>query len=201
MSDDVKVKGTRERLVSTAADLFGRQGLSATGIKQILAGSEAQFSSLYHHFPGGKDQLAAEAIRIAGLGYQQLVEEVWDGAGGLLASVRAVFDGAALVLEATDYADACPIAIVALEVASTNEELRLATADVFASWNRALVSRFVGAGLDSSVAKELAVALVALLEGAFILSRAAKSPEPMHVAGRTATAMVASALSSEGNAP
>ena len=194
MSEDTKVQGTRERLVSTAADLFGRQGLSATGIKQILAGSNAQFSSLYHHFPGGKDQLAAEAIRTAGLGYQQFVEEIWDGAGDLLAGVRSIFDGAAYVLEATDYADACPIATIALEVASTNEDLRLATAEVFESWNRAAVARFVAGGITPSVARELAVALIALLEGAFVLSRAAKSPESMLVAGKTAVAMVERAL-------
>ena len=194
MSEDTKVQGTRERLVSTAADLFGRQGLSATGIKQILAGSKAQFSSLYHHFPGGKDQLAAEAIRTAGLGYQQFVEEIWDGAGDLLAGVRSIFDGAAYVLEATDYADACPIATIALEVASTNEDLRLATAEVFESWNRAAVARFVAGGITPSVARELAVALIALLEGAFVLSRAAKSPESMLVAGKTAVAMVERAL-------
>ena len=194
MSEDTKVQGTRERLVSTAADLFGRQGLSATGIKQILAGSKAQFSSLYHHFPGGKDQLAAEAIRTAGLGYQQFVEEIWDGAGDLLAGVRSIFDGAAYVLEATDYADACPIATIALEVASTNEDLRLATAEVFESWNRAAVARFVAGGITPSVARELAVALIALLEGAFVLSRASKRPESMLVAGKTAVAMVERAL-------
>ena len=194
MSEDTKVQGTRERLVSTAADLFGRQGLSATGIKQILAGSNAQFSSLYHHFPGGKDQLAAEAIRTAGLGYQQFVEEIWDGAGDLLAGVRSIFDGAAYVLDATDYADACPIATIALEVASTNEDLRLATAEVFESWNRAATVRFVAGGITPSVARELAVALIALLEGAFVLSRAAKSPESMLVAGKTAVAMVERAL-------
>jgi AcrR family transcriptional regulator len=200
VSNDVKVQGTRERLVSTAADLFGRQGLSATGIKQILAGSNAQFSSLYHHFPGGKDQLAAEAIRTAGLGYQQFVENIWDGAGDLLAGVRSLFEGAAYVLDATDYADACPIATIALEVASTNEDLRLATAEVFESWNRAAVARFVRGGIPPAAARELAVAMIALLEGAFILSRAAKSPESMLVAGRTAVAMVERALDSGGAA-
>jgi AcrR family transcriptional regulator len=194
VSDDVKVQGTRERLVSTAADLFGRQGLSATGIKQILAGSNAQFSSLYHHFPGGKDQLAAEAIRTAGLSYQHLVEDIWDGAGDLLAGVRSLFDGAAYVLEATDYADACPIATIALEVASTNEDLRRATAEVFESWNRAAVARFAAAGITPSASRELALAMIAFLEGAFVLSRAAKSPESMLVAGKTAVAMVAGAL-------
>jgi len=200
MSGDSNVTATRERLVTSAAELFGRQGLSAPGIKQILAESNAQFSSLYHHFPGGKDQLAAEAIRTAGLGYQHLVEDVWDGAGDLLASVSSVFEGASLVLQATDYADACPIATIALEVASTNEDLRLATAEVFESWNVAASGRLVAAGIAPADARELAVSVIALLEGGFILSRASKSPEPMLIAGRTAVAAVQRALSAVGQA-
>lgn len=44
------------------------------------------------------------------------------------------FDGAAAVLEATDYADACPIETVALEVARSNETPRKVTATVFENW-------------------------------------------------------------------
>src|ERR1700758_2788691 len=53
---------TRQRLIDAASALFRRQGFAATGIKQILAEADAPFSSLYHHFPGGKDELAAKAI-------------------------------------------------------------------------------------------------------------------------------------------
>ncbi len=53
---------TRDRLVQVSAALLQRQGLTGTGIKQILAEAHAPFSSLYHHFPGGKDELAAAAI-------------------------------------------------------------------------------------------------------------------------------------------
>ena len=125
---------TRDRLVDVSAALLQRQGLTATGIKQILAEAHAPYSSLYHHFPGGKDELAAVAIRESGARYQALVEAVWDEAPDVLSSVAAVFDGAAGALEASDFAVACPIATVALEVASTNEQLRLATAEVFDSW-------------------------------------------------------------------
>ena len=57
---------TRDRLVQASAALLQRQGLTGTGIKQILAEAGAPFSSLYHHFPGGKDELAAAAIRRVG---------------------------------------------------------------------------------------------------------------------------------------
>jgi AcrR family transcriptional regulator len=187
---------TRNRLVDVTASLFQRQGLAATGIKQILSGSNAQFSSLYHHFPGGKEQLAAEVIRASGTRYQELVEAVWDSAPDVLAGVTQVFEGATDTLEATDFAVACPIATVALEVASTNEELRAVTAEVFSSWISSGTDRLVAAGVDLTRARSLTLNLVALLEGAFILCQASKSTEAMIAAGSAAVAIVSDALMS-----
>jgi AcrR family transcriptional regulator len=189
---------TRERLVSAGSRLFQRQGLAGTGIKQILSEANAQFSSLYHHFPGGKDELAADVIRTSGLHYQQLVETVWDTAPDVVTGVNAIFDGAAAVLEATDYADACPIATVALEVASTNEPLRVATAEVFDAWIQSGTDRFIASGLEPAQARQLALSIIALLEGAFVLCRAARRTESMVSAGETAGAAVQRAIDSRG---
>jgi hypothetical protein len=97
--------------------------------------------------------------------------------------VRAVFVGAAETLEATDYEDACPIATVALEVASTDDRLRAATAAVFERWTEALTERTGDRGK--------ALAIIAALEGGFVLCRASRSTEAMHAAGVMATALVA----------
>lgn len=185
---------TRRRLIDAASVLFRRQGLAATGVKQILTAADAPFSSLYHHFPGGKDELAAEAIVDAGARYQALVGGVWDAEADLAGSVAAVFDGAAEVLAATDYADACPIAVIALEVASTSETLRLATARVFAAWGDAVSARLIASGVDESAARPLAQSVIALLEGAFILARAAKSTEPLRAARDSALTIAGAAL-------
>jgi AcrR family transcriptional regulator len=190
------VATTRERLVATGVKLFQRQGLAGTGIKQILSDADARFSSLYHYFPGGKDELAAEVIRTAGSGYQELVELVWDQAEDPVAAMRAIFQGAAATLEASSYADACPIATVALEVASTNEPLRAATAEVFKSWLDAARLRLTAAGISEADARRLAVSIITLLEGAFLLCRAAKNTEAMLRAGESAAMLVASALPS-----
>ena len=53
---------TRTRILDTTADLFRRHGYTGTGMKQIVQAANAPFGSLYHHFPGGKEQLAAEVI-------------------------------------------------------------------------------------------------------------------------------------------
>jgi AcrR family transcriptional regulator len=190
------VNDTRDRLVEVSAILLQRQGLTGTGIKQILAEAHAPYSSLYHHFPGGKTELATAAINASGARYQALVEEVWDDAPDVMSSVAAVFDGAAQTLEATDYAVACPIATVALEVASTNEPLRLATADVFEGWIAAATARLEAADISAPDARDLALTLISLLEGAFILSQALRSTEPVRAAGSTATAAVRDALDS-----
>jgi AcrR family transcriptional regulator len=175
---------TRDRIIGAAAELFQRHGYNGTGLKQISQQSGAPFGSLYHFFPGGKDQLTAESLRWSGHGYQLLVEGVLDGAPDIVSGLRDCFAGAAEVLRQTDYADACPIETVALEVASTNEPLRLVTAEIFEAWIRSGAARFRAAGLAPDAARRLSIATIAALEGAFVLSRAMKSTEPMEAAGR-----------------
>jgi AcrR family transcriptional regulator len=185
---------TRERIVESSAELFRRQGYNGTGVKQIVTEAGAPFGSLYHFFPGGKEQLGAEVIRTSGAMYLQLLGEVAGPAPDVATGIEWFFAGAAETLVETDYADACPIATVALEVASTNETLRRATADAFESWIVAATSYFGGAGIPTTRARELALAVLCLLEGAFVFSRAQRSTDPMRAAGECAAAAVRSAL-------
>jgi AcrR family transcriptional regulator len=185
---------TRERIVEASAELFRHQGYSATGVKQIVEAAQAPFGSLYHFFPGGKEQLGAEAIRVSGAIYALLIPAVLDPAPDLVTGVRDFFAGAAEHLSETDYEDACPIATVALEVSSSSETMREACAEVFESWISAGAERHATAGLSAERARELTIGIVAALEGAFVLARALRSTEPLEIAGRMAADSVAAAL-------
>jgi len=185
---------TRERIINASAELFRRQGYSATGIKQIVVAARAPFGSIYHHFPGGKEQIAAETIRVSGGLYGLLVPAVIDTAPDLVTGVQQFFALAAEHLQDSGYADACPIATVALEVASTSEPLRVATAEVFESWLEAIAERLRDGGIDLVCARELAVTMLSLLEGAFVLCQASRSTEALRVAGQVAGAAVADAV-------
>jgi AcrR family transcriptional regulator len=196
-ADETAVSPTRDRLIAFGADLFQHQGLAATGIKQVLDAAAVQFSSLYHHFPGGKAELAKTVITWSGERYRQLVEAVWDGADDPVSSVTAVFAGAAATLEATDFAVACPIATVALEVTNTNDELRATTADVFESWVSSSARRLSEAGIPPDQSRDLAFVLISLLEGAFLLSQTAKNSDPMKAAGSVAVDLVERALAAK----
>ena len=185
---------TKDRILEATELLFRRYGYTGTGLKQIVADANAPFGSVYHFFPGGKAQLGEEVIRRSGRMYEELVMAVWDGADDPVSGAGAVFAGAAEVLRATDYLDPCPIAVVALEVASSNEALRIATADVFASWIGAIGARLAAAGVAEEESRRLSHVLIQLLEGAFMMARATRSTEAVDAAGHAAVALVAASL-------
>lgn len=187
---------TKERILDSTAELFRRQGYTATGMKQIAADASAPFGSVYHFFPGGKEELGAEVIRTSGRLYMQIFVDVIAENPEVIPAIEAFFSGAGETLRETDYADACPIATVALEVASTNDVLRQATADVFEEWMVGATEYFAFAGIPRAPARELAFSMLSLLEGAFIFCRAMRNTEAMAAAGDAAVALVRSALES-----
>jgi AcrR family transcriptional regulator len=185
---------TKDRIVQSSAELFRRQGFAGTGVKQIVAEASAPFGSLYHFFPGGKEQLGEEVIRWSGAIYGQLLDLFYKPGEDPVAATRNFFAAAAVPLRESDYADACP---VALEVSSTNEPMRQACADVFNGWVDSATERLVECGLSRKRSRSLAFTIVGSLEGAFVLSRALRSTEPVEVAGAAATAAVRDAIAQQ----
>jgi TetR/AcrR family transcriptional regulator, lmrAB and yxaGH operons repressor len=185
---------TRARLLNNTAQLFGRYGFTGTGLKAILAASEAPFGSLYHFFPGGKEELGAEAVRQSGRTYLALVEAFYPPGGDVVAGTQQFFEVAAQVMEITEYLDSCQIATVALEVSNTSEPMREACAEAFDSWLVLLQTRFEEAGIETTRACELAIELFCAIEGAFLLCRTIRSPKPLQVTGVASTNSVRSAL-------
>lgn len=124
--------------------------------------------------------------------YQQLVAETLRGGSDLDAAIEECFATAALHLDATDYEEGCPIETVALEVASTNEPLRLVTAEIFEGWIEAAALIAGDHGLPGPDARSFAVAFIVTLEGAFVLARSTRSPEPLIVGAAQVRALLRS---------
>ncbi len=188
------MSATRERILDTSSELFRRQGFTGTGVKQIVAEASAPFGSLYHFFPRGKEQLGDEVIRRSGALYGQLLDAFFPPGADPVSATLQFFAGAAQTLRDSDFADACPIATVALEVSSTSEPMRRACADVFDEWIEKATARLVQAGLPRGRSRKLAVSMIASLEGAFVLCRALRSTEPLEVAGAATAADVRDAM-------
>jgi TetR/AcrR family transcriptional regulator, lmrAB and yxaGH operons repressor len=163
---------SRSALIDTAALLFRRQGYAATGVNQILETADVKAGSLYHHFPDGKQELAAAVVDSAGGEIERLLRRFL-GSGS---SVADIIDGWIDLLAAqlaSDRRDGCPIEPIATESVNASPQVRDASARAFAGWTAALAERLRTDGLADPDADQMALALIALIEGALILSRVA----------------------------
>lgn len=177
-------RSTRESILTATAELMRHKGYGAVGMKDIVQASGAPIGSLYHHFRGGKAQIAREALTNAGAAYALLIPSVVDGYTDLGAALEGVFTQAAEDIAATGFANMCPVASVAAEVADTVELLRTTTAQIFAGWIDGGAAYFSARGLDPGQAREVTLALIGALEGAFMLARTLRTTEPLLAAGR-----------------
>ena len=178
-------RSTRESILTAAAELMRRKGYGAVGMKDIAEASGAPIGSLYHHFRGGKVQIVREALVNAGRAYALLIPSIVDEYTDLGAAIEGVFTQAAEDMAATGFANMCPVASIAAEIADTVEELRETSAGVFTDWVDGGTAYFHARGLDEPRAREVTLALIGALEGAFVLARTLRSTEPLLAAGRT----------------
>ena len=179
------VTGTRDRILTATNELFRRHGYNGTSLKQVTAAAAAPTGSLYHFFPGGKDDLTLAVITTSGETYRQLFELIADAAPDPAQAVSDFFEGAALMLEESDYIDPCPIGTIAREIASTNNTLREGTDRVFRDWIDTATARFERHGLQHDPAERLATTIVAALEGGFVLAHAGRDAELLRAIGHS----------------
>lgn len=185
---------TRDRILTATIELFRRQGYNGTSLSQIVEASAATTGSIYHFFPGGKDELTAEVLRVSGAGYGELAEGIVRSAVDVSVGMHDAFVGAAAVLTETDFIDPCPIGTVAREVASTNDVLREVAAQVMVDWVDRLGAVMVDAGIEPDEAHRLALFGVTAIEGGFVLARTLRSVDPLLQAAEIVRGSVAAAL-------
>ena len=96
-----RCSSSRDRLLDTAVDLLQRQGYHGTGLNELLERSGAPRGSLYHYFPGGKEQIGAEAIGRAGEQVAAAVEHLLRTEPSVADAVEALAGLLAAGLEAS----------------------------------------------------------------------------------------------------
>lgn len=172
MTDD-----SRTLMVRAAARLFQERGYAATSFHDVIARSGAPRGSIYHHFPGGKEQLAAEALQwYAGRMREKLAEaQAVDSA----AAIEGFLELSRRALQRSGFRAGCPIAAVALDVTPDDEHLHEAVRSAFRDWQRVLVKSLRRDGLEADAARELAQFVIATVEGALLLARVERSVRPI----------------------
>jgi len=170
---------TRERMVEVTARLLARQGYHATGLAQVLAEAGAPRGSLYFHFPEGKEQMAAEAVRRLGEQLGSALQAKMDSKPDVRSGLQSVARMFARQPEATEFTLGCPVATTALEASDEAPALSAACADVFERWTMVLAERLKKERPRIAAPERLARTVLSLIEGALLLARVRRSVEPL----------------------
>jgi len=169
----------REALIWAAARLFRRNGYAGTGLNAILAASGAPRGSLYHYFPGGKEEIGAAAVEAAGRMVTNTLTHLADDVDSPAEFVRRYMSMLTGWLEASEFQDGCPITTTLLETTPTSETISAAGRAVFADW-RVVVERVLTQHAWSpEQARITATIVIASLEGALLLARVEGSVQPI----------------------
>ena len=170
---------TRDQIITAASELLEIQGYHATSLGQILERCGAPKGSLYYHFPGGKEELVATAVRHSAGIMAELVQarlELGDHPAGAVANLILSL---AERIRASNFRSGSLIATVALEAAGAGGQVDQACRDAYELWENTYRDGLLGAGYPSDLADRLAMLAVSSLEGAILLSRVERSTEPL----------------------
>jgi AcrR family transcriptional regulator len=176
---------TRDRIAAAAADLIYVKGVHATTLDDVRAATGTSKSQLYRHFPD-KDALVYAVIALRG---RQVIERETQRLRRLNSFSGLVRWRNALVqansLQNGTYG--CALGSMASELADQDEEARVSLGELFKSWEELLA-----AGLRRMQAKgtlrpdadpdQLAVGLMAALQGGYLLANTAHDVRPMEIA-------------------
>ncbi|MCR9212295.1 MAG: TetR/AcrR family transcriptional regulator [Proteobacteria bacterium] len=172
-------RDTKNLFLETSNRLFRSQGFSGTGLKQIVSEAGVPWGSLYHFFPGGKDDLGMQTVAFAGNADNELFKAGFAQAKDLPAAVAGMFKYEIQHLNRTDFQEGCAVASVASDVAAVSEPVREACSRSFADWEETISDAFLEQKVNKRDAKELASFIISALEGATLLSRTKRSIAPM----------------------
>lgn len=173
----------RTRLIAAMTDALQKRGLHGSGLTELLTAAQASKGVLYHHFPGGKTQLAVAAIDATAARLCAMLDQRMGASNDPAAALMAWINGAQKRLAASGYEQGCPLATIALETTADDVEIRAALGAAFALLRVRMAAGLLRAGYRPGAVDALAALLLAAYEGGLLQARAAGTPEPMTLVG------------------
>ncbi|MTE15145.1 TetR/AcrR family transcriptional regulator [Nocardia aurantiaca] len=185
------VSDSKRRIEVAAAGLLARHGYHGFGLKKLSEAAGLPYGSIYHHFPGGKEEIAVSAITGTGVLVGRMIRQA---PGDVFGTAATLFDFMATKLAETDWTDGCPVGTPALDGGSDVEAVRAACVSAFDAMTHGFADMLTELGLAPGEARDLATTVVAAYEGATILARVRRTDEPLHTVSTAMARLISLSL-------
>jgi TetR/AcrR family transcriptional regulator, lmrAB and yxaGH operons repressor len=170
---------TPTRLIHSMRQALATHGYHGIGLSELLKNAQAPKGVLYHHFPGGKRDLAIATLRFEADRIRHFFQEKAETETPFIQKIGIWFDSAYLHLEKSEFQLGCPLAGVAHNIQEADTALREALSSVFSDIRFQLAEQLMGAGLETTQAKTWADLILSTFEGGLLLARTARSGAPL----------------------
>ena len=135
-------------------------------------------------FPGGKRELAVEAVRHGDREFAEFLRKAFDREDDPAAAIVACTRDLAKGLRESGWLDGCPVTTTALESAGRVPEIQQAAEDAYENWRTLVRDELSRSGFADDLAHDLAHSVINMLEGAGLSAQVSQSEAPLEIAGR-----------------
>jgi AcrR family transcriptional regulator len=187
-----KGERTRGRIVEEAARLIHERGVAATTLEDVKAAAEVSGSQLYHYFPD-KDELVQAVINFQA---DAIVTNQQHANLGTFKGLRAWRNMVIAAAKSNKAKGGCPLGSLGGQLAESDPEARALIAAGFDRWSLTLSDGLKAlhdnGQLPSDINRDdLAVTVLAALQGGLLLAQVQRSTRPFEVTVDTILALVA----------
>ena len=182
MTDMPKKSDSKDRMIAAARRLFREHGYLGTALSDVVTESAAPRGSIYFHFPGGKEELAGEVILLHAADVIARINRAAAATSTAGQLIEAFMGRERDELISSDYREGCAMAPIAIESTPASPQLSDANRRAFQDLITTLAARLTEKNVPVSRATGLATNVWSSVEGALILSRVLRSPEPFNLA-------------------
>ncbi|KQQ46415.1 TetR family transcriptional regulator [Duganella sp. Leaf126] len=168
-----RVIAEREDVIPLLGEIFRTYGFEGASLARITEGTKLGKGSIYHFFPGGKEEMAEAVLTHVDDWFKHHVFEPLIARADAVAGIQAMFDDVGRYF--LSGRRVCLIGVFAL--GSERDRFADRVRGYFAAWIDALAAALVRTGREPQQAAALATEVVGGIQGALVLARALDQTE------------------------
>jgi TetR/AcrR family transcriptional repressor of lmrAB and yxaGH operons len=169
-------------MVETGLNLLQKQGYAETSWRELVKEGGTPWGSIQHFFPGGKEELATEALSLFGATFKEFFDDICSKYSRPSDRVRVWFESMAVTAAEKSYSNGCPVAGIAVNSVPMVESLTILCRESISLLIDYVTQKLVTDRIDATTAHALATRVLICFEGTLILARIYQSADSFHIA-------------------